>query len=101
MFHSIWKFPGQGLNQSRSYDLHHRFNNAGSLTYCATVEARGRSFRMCLNLNDYEFKTSKYIYMSIYVSLMVTTNQKPTIETQKLERKEYKYTIKIFANQSL
>ena len=40
-----------------------------------------RSFRMCLNLKDYLFKTSRY--RSTY---MVTTNQKPTIDTQKLER---------------
>ena len=35
-----------------------------------------RSFRMCLNLNDYQFKTSRYNYQSIYMSPMVTTNQK-------------------------
>ena len=39
---------------------------------------------MCLNLNDYQFKTSRY--RSTYMNPMVNTNQKPTIDTQKLER---------------
>ena len=42
-----------------------------------------RSFIMCLNLNDYKFKTSRY--RSTYINSMVTTNQNPTIDTQKLE----------------
>ena len=49
---------------------------------------------MCLNLSDYLFKTSRYSYRSRYMSHMVTTNQKPTINTQKLERKEHKHTTK-------
>ena len=49
---------------------------------------------MCLNLNDYYFKTSRYNYRSAYMNLMVTTNQKPTINTQKLKRKEYTHTAK-------
>ena len=40
------------------------------------------------------FKTSRYSYRSTYINLMVTTNQKPTIDTQKLGRKDYKHTIK-------
>ena len=32
--------------------------------------------------------------MSIYTNPMVATNQKPTTDTQKLERKEHKYTTK-------
>ena len=31
----IWKFPGQGSNQSWSSDLHHSCSNAVSLTHCA------------------------------------------------------------------
>ena len=31
---------------------------------------------MCLNLNEYQFKISKYIYMLTYMSYTVTTNQK-------------------------
>ena len=53
------------------------------------------SFRMCLNLNDYQFKTSRYSYRLTYMrNPMVTTNQKPTIDTQKLERKEHKHDTK-------
>ena len=49
---------------------------------------------MCLNLNDYQFKMSRYSYKSIYMNPMVTTNKKPTIDTQNLERKEHKDTAK-------
>ena len=50
---------------------------------------------MCLNLNDYQFKTSRYSYRLTYMrNPMVTTNQKPTIDTQKLERKEHKHDTK-------
>ena len=52
-----------------------------------------RSFSMCLNLNDYQFKRSKYSFMSTYVNSMVITNQISTTETQKLERKEHKHTL--------
>ena len=45
---------------------------------------------MCFNLNDYQFKTSKYTFRSIYTNSMVTTNQKPTTDAQK--RKEHKHT---------
>ena len=34
---------------------------------------------MCLNLNDYQFKTSRYSYGSAYLNSMVTTNQKNTV----------------------
>lgn len=43
---------------------------------------------MCLNLNVYQLKSR---YRSIH---MVTTNQKPTTDTQKLERKEQKHNTK-------
>ena len=42
----------------------------------------------CLNLNDYLFETGRY--RLAYINPMVITNQKPTIDTQKLERKIYK-----------
>ena len=51
---------------------------------------RCRSFRMCLSLNDYHFKTNRY--RSIYMNPKVTTNQNSTTDTQKLERKEHKNT---------
>ena len=38
---------------------------------------------MCLNLNEYQFKISKYIYRLTYMSFTVTTNQKFTINTKK------------------
>lgn len=44
-----------------------------------------RSFK-CFNLNDYQFKT-KYNYRSTYMNPITTTNQKPTIDTQKLKTK--------------
>ena len=47
----------------------------------------------CLNLNDYQFKT-KYNYRSTYMNPITTTNQKPTIDTQKLKRKGHKNTTK-------
>ena len=53
-----------------------------------------RSFIMCLNLNDYKFKTSRHSYRSTYINSMVTTNQKPTVDTQKLQRQEHKLTTK-------
>ena len=49
------------------------------------------SFGMCFNLNDYHFKTSRYSYSSIYMNSMKITCQKPTIDTQKLKRKEHKH----------
>ena len=38
---------------------------------------------MCLNLNDYQFKTSRYSYRSTYMNPMVTIIQKPTTDTEK------------------
>ena len=51
-----------------------------------------RSSRMCMNLNDSQFKTSRYSYRSTHMNSMVTTNQKPTIDTQKQKIKVHKYT---------
>ena len=44
-----------------------------------------RSFIMCLNLNDYKFKTSRYSYRSTYMNFMVATSKNPTMDAQKLE----------------
>ena len=55
---------------------------------------RYRSFRMCLNLNDYQFTTRRYSNRSIYMNPMITRNQKPIIDTQNLERKEHKHITK-------
>lgn len=40
------------------------------------------------------FKTNRVSYVSLYMNPMVITKKKPTIDTQKLERKEYKHTTK-------
>ena len=40
------------------------------------------------NLNDYQYKTSTYNYRSTYMNSMITKNQEPTADTQKLERGE-------------
>ena len=50
-----------------------------------------RTFRKCLSLNGNQLKTSRYNYRSTYINLMVTTNQKPTIDTQKLKGIEAHY----------
>ena len=55
-------------------------------------------FRICLNGNDYHFKTSRSSNRSIYANSMVSTNQNSTLDTQKLERKEHKYTTKNSSN---
>ena len=47
-----------------------------------------------LNLNDSKFKISTYSYRSTYMNSKVTTNQKPTMDTQKEERKELKHNTK-------
>ena len=44
-----------------------------------------RSFRMCLNISDYKFKTSRYSYRSTYMNFMVATSKNPTMDAQKLE----------------
>ena len=53
-----------------------------------------RYFIMGLNLKDYIFETSRYQYKSTYMITMATAHQKSTIDTQKLEKKEHKHTIK-------
>ena len=49
---------------------------------------------MCLNVNREQLNTSRQCYRSAHMKPVVTTNQKPTIDAQKLERKKYKYTAK-------
>ena len=41
---------------------------------------------MCLNLNDYQFKTSRYNHRSTYMNPMVTRNQNPTMDTKTGEK---------------
>ena len=53
-----------------------------------------RFFRMCLNLNEYQFKSSRYTYRSTYKNSMVTINKKTSVDTQILERKEYNHSTK-------
>lgn len=45
---------------------------------------------MCLNLNEYQFKISKYIYRLTYMTFTVTTNQKSTINTKKKKKRKRK-----------
>ena len=49
---------------------------------------------MDLNLNNYQFKTSRYSYRSIHMNFMVDTNQKPTIDTQNEREREPNITLK-------
>ena len=42
-----------------------------------------RHFTMNLNINNYQFKTSRYNYRATYMNSMETTSQKPTKDTQK------------------
>ena len=51
-----------------------------------------RHFRIFWNLNEYQFKSSRY--RPTYMNPMVTTNQKSTIDMQKLKRKKHKHTTK-------
>ena len=44
--YSIWKFLGQGLNSSSSFNLGHSCINAGSLTHCP---APGQGSNLCLS----------------------------------------------------
>ena len=55
---------------------------------------KGRYFTMCLNLNYYQFKRSRFSCTSTYMNPVVTTNQKPTVVTQKWRGKEHKHTTK-------
>ena len=50
-----------------------------------------RYFTMCLNLNDYQFKASRYGYGSTSTNSMATTNQKHTTDSQKPKTKDPAY----------
>ena len=49
---------------------------------------------MPLKLRDQQLKTILYIYRLLYQNLMITTNQKSTIDIQTKKEKESKYNIK-------
>ena len=49
---------------------------------------------MCLNLYTYWFKASKYSYASTSLKSTATTNQKHTINSERLKEKELKHTTK-------
>ena len=57
---------------------------------CVGMSKKCRAFRMCVNLNDCQFKTNKISYRPT----SWFTDQKPTIDTQNLERKEPKNNTK-------
>ena len=44
---------------------------------------------MYLNLNDNSIDMD-YLFKMLYMNLMVTTNQKPIIQTQKIKKREAK-----------
>lgn len=51
---------------------------------------------VCLNLNDYQFKTNRYKYRSTRINPMVTTDETwhDKYTKIKLERKKHKHTTK-------
>lgn len=53
-----------------------------------------RSSRTCLNLNDYQFKASRYSHGSTYMNSIITTNQKHIIDSQKPKVREHKHDTK-------
>ena len=53
-----------------------------------------KSFRTYWSCNGCQCETSIYSYRSTYMNSIVTTNQKLTVDTQKLEKKEQKNTTK-------
>ena len=46
-----------------------------------------------LNLNDYQFKTSRYSSWSTCINSTITS-QKPTTDTEQIKRKEWKLKAK-------
>ena len=53
-----------------------------------------RTFRMCLSLNNYQFRTSMIIDIDIDIQFSLMVTRKPTKDAQKTKRKEYKYNTK-------
>ena len=49
---------------------------------------------MSFNLYDYQYKASRYSNRLTYLKPKITTNQKRTIESQKLKRRELKLITK-------
>ena len=45
-------------------------------------------FRMCLNVSDYQYKTSRYNYRSVYMNPMVTKKSKTYNRYTKTRKKE-------------
>ena len=45
------------------------------------------------NLNDHKFNINCYMQKRLYTNLMVTTNHKPLIDTQRIKTKKSKYII--------
>ena len=91
----VWKFKDKNYGVNHNYnrqlrDMHEDVKYDIKETKCWEGSIKCRSFRMYLNLNDYQFKTSRY--RLAHMNPMVNTNQKPTIDTQKLEGKEHKLT---------
>ena len=58
-----------------------------------------RSSQMCLNVNDYHFKTSRY--RSTYLKLMVTTYQKPIRDKKTREKGTQAYHYRKSSNQKV
>lgn len=42
---------------------------------------------MSLNVSDYQLKTDGYLYRSVYMNNIVNTNQKSTMDIQKIREK--------------
>lgn len=49
---------------------------------------------MCLNLSDYPLKIDCYICKFLYINLVITRNQQPILDTQKVMKKEFKQNTK-------
>ena len=46
------------------------------------------------NLSNHQLKIDCYLHRLLYINLMVTINQKPITDTEKIKRKEYKHNTK-------
>ena len=93
LFSPHWKGPG---SVRRGHPRTHRSGDQGGACCWAPLNIshireflKCRSFRIHVNLNDYQFKT-KYNYRSTYMNPITTTNQKPTIDTYTQKKKQFK-----------
>ena len=57
------------------------------------VEHKCRILEMRLKLKDQQFKTILFIYRLLYQNLMVTANQKPTIDTHTKKEKKIRHQV--------